>query len=212
MIKDVIDAGGPSLLIPVVLFALLFYAVRGLFGLHGRRSQHRREFLEQWDPKRFDDDLWLEVTIRHLYGTALPAHVIRTAFEHPHTSQALADLSDLWPFFNYDPETRTVRWQHRRHRHPTVRGLLRHWPVARYFLFAAAAVAGVYLATNVQGLNQWIFSIFAIITGSAAFLSLWHGEAEKAAAAVGEPWIRRINGGTSCSRAMEAEASNPSSD
>lgn len=50
LIKDVIAAGGPCLLIPVVLLALLFYAVRGLFGLHGRRSQNRREFLEHWDP------------------------------------------------------------------------------------------------------------------------------------------------------------------
>ena len=115
MFKDLISAGGPGLLIPVVLFALLFYAIRGLFGLHGRRSQHRREFLEHWDVKRIDDDLWLEVTIRHLYGTHLPAHVIRTAFAHPHTSQALLDLSELWPLLDYAPETRGVSWRHKRH-------------------------------------------------------------------------------------------------
>ena len=71
--------------------------------------------LEHWDPKRIDDDLWLEVTIRHLYGTHLPAHVIRTAFAHPHTSQALIDLSGLWLFLDYDSESRSVRWRHRRH-------------------------------------------------------------------------------------------------
>ncbi|EGD18123.1 hypothetical protein XGA_3286, partial [Xanthomonas hortorum ATCC 19865] len=44
MFKDMIAAGGPGLLIPIVLFALIIYATRGLFDLHGRRSQHRREF------------------------------------------------------------------------------------------------------------------------------------------------------------------------
>lgn len=193
VIKDVIAAGGPSLIIPVVLFALLFYAVRGAFGLHGRRSQHRREFLEHWDPKRIDDDLWLEVTIRHLYGTTLPAHVIRTAFKHPHTSQALLDLSELWIFFRYDPATRTVRWQHSRHHHATARGLLRHWPVVRYLLFAFTGVGAMYYAARIEGLNQWAFSILALIMWVCAFLSLWHGDAEKTAASVGEAWIDRIN-------------------
>lgn len=200
MIKDVIAVGGPGLLIPVVLFALLFYAVRGLFGLHGRRSQHRREFLEHWDPTRIDDDLWLEVTIRHLYGTHMPAHVIRLTFEYPHTSQALLDLSELWPFFDYDPETRTVSWQHKRHRHTTTRGLLRHWPAVRYFLFAGVGMGAALYATRAEGLNQWVFSILAVFMGTGAFLSLWHGEAEKVAATVGEAWIKRINTASASSK------------
>lgn len=193
LIRDVIAAGGAGFFIPVVLFALLLYAVRGLFGLHGRRSQHRREFLEHWDHKRIDDDLWLEVTIRHLYGTHLPAHVIRSALAHPHTSQALLDLSELWDFFDYDPETRAVAWKHKRHRSARMRGLLRHWPALRYFLFAGVGALAVHLATRVGGFNQWVFSILALIMFAAAFLSLWHGEALRVAAAVGEFWIKRIN-------------------
>lgn len=193
MFNDLISAGGPGLLIPVVLFALLFYATHGLFGLHGRRSQHRREFLEHWDPKRIDDDLWLEVTIRHLYGTHLPAHVIRTAFAHPHTSQALLDLSELWLFLDYDPETRRVSWQHKRHRRSTTRALLLHWPTLRYFLFACSGASVGYLATRVGGLNQWVFAVLAMILLVAAFLSLWHSDADKVAATVGEAWIERIN-------------------
>ena len=176
-----------------MLFALLLYAIRGLFGLHGRRSQHRREFLEQWDPKRIDDDLWLEVTIRHLYGTHLPAHVIRNALAHRHTSQALLDLSELWDFFDYDLGTRTVAWKHKRHRNPRTRGVLRHWPTLRYFLLAGVGSVAAYLATRVSGFNQWTFSILAMVMIATAFLSLWHGEASKAATTVGEAWIKRIN-------------------
>ena len=196
MIKDVIAAGGSGLLIPVVLFALLTYAARGLFGLHGRRNQSRREFLERWDPKRIDDDLWLEVTIRQLYGTNLPAHVIRQALAHPHASQALIDLSELWAFFKYDADTQTVRWQYSIHRNQTTRGLLRHWPLARYFLLAFSGMGAAYYAAHISGLSQWIFSVFAVVMGACAFISLWHGEAEKAAAAVGEAWIERINAGS----------------
>jgi len=197
MFNDVIAVGGPGLLIPVVLFALLVYAAKGLFGLHGRRSLHRREFLEQWDPKRIDDDLWLEVSIRHLYGTLLPAHVIRTAFAHPHTSQALVDLSELWPLFDYDSDRQSVRWRHGRHRYPKFRRLQRHLPVVKYFLLASAGAAAGYYAAHTAGLSQWVYSILAVLLIACAFLSLWNDDAEKTAAAVGEDWIKRINA-TSC--------------
>lgn len=193
LIRDVIAAGGAGFFIPVVLFALLLYAVRGLFGLHGRRSQHRREFLEHWDATRIDDDLWLEVTIRHLYGTHLPAHVIRNALAHPHTSQALLDLSELWDFFDYDPETRGVAWKYTPHRSARIRALLRHWPTLRYFLFAGVGALAAYLATHATGFSQWAYAILATVMIAAAFLSLWHGEALKIAERVGESWIRRIN-------------------
>ena len=193
LIKDVIAAGGAGFLIPVVLFALLLYAVRGLFGLHGRRSQHRREFLEHWDAKRIDDDLWLEVTIRHLYGTHLPAHVIRSALAHSHTSKALLDLSELWDFFDYDPETRAVAWKYKWQRNARARSLMRHWPTLRYFMFAGLGAYAAYLATRVVGFNQWVFSILGMVMIAAAFVSLWHSEALRVAATIGEPWIKRIN-------------------
>lgn len=209
MFNDLISAGGPGLLIPVVLFALLLYAIRGLFGLHGRRSQHRREFLEHWDPKRIDDDLWLEVTIRHLYGTHLPAHVIRTAFAHPHTSQALLDLSTLWDFFDYDPDSSVVTWKHQWHRNTQTRGLLSHWPTLRYFLFAVLGAIAVAAATHAGGFIQWVFSILALIMIAAALLSLWHGEAWKAAATVGGAWIKRINAASESHLATDGSISEP---
>lgn len=193
MFSELVTVGGPGLLIPVVLFALLLYAVRGLFGLDRRGNQRRLEFLEHWDPKRIDDDLWLEVTIRNLYGTHLPAHVIRTALAHPHTSQALVDLSDLWQLFRYEPETQRVSWQHNRYRHSAIRGLLRHYPTVRYFLFAITGVFAAYYAAHISGLNQWIISAFALFMGICAVLSLWHGDTERAAATVGEAWIKKIN-------------------
>ena len=77
--KELIEVGGANFLIPAVLSILVFYAIRGLFGLHGRRSQHRKEVLELWDGARSQDDVWLEIVVRHLVGVYLPAHAIRLA-------------------------------------------------------------------------------------------------------------------------------------
>lgn len=193
MLKDVIDAGGPGLLIPAILFALVLYVVRGLFGLHGRRSQHRREFIEHWNPERVDDDLWLEVAIRQLYGVYLPAHVIRTALTQPHSSQALIELSELWPFLHYDANRGTVRWRYARHRRSAARRLSRCWPFFRYLICALGALAMAYVATLVEGLSQWVYAALATILGVGAFISLWDENAEKIAHDVGEDWIARIN-------------------
>ncbi len=193
MFKDVIDAGGPGLLIPAVLFALAFYVIRGVFGFHGRKSQHRSEFLERWDPKRIDDDLWLEVTIRQIFGMYLPAHAIRVALLQPHCSQALIDLSELWNFLYYDNEHKAVRWLHKRHHNPRTRRFARYWGFARYVLLALGATISTIIAYTTTGLSQWVYASLAIILAAGALTSITYDEAEKIANTQGEAWIKKIN-------------------
>ncbi|MGO3127038.1 MAG: hypothetical protein ACTIJY_03085 [Luteimonas sp.] len=106
----------------------------------------------------------------------------------------MSDLSEIWAFLSYDADTQTVSWQYSIHRNQTTRGLLRYWPLIRYFLLAFSGAGAAYYAAHISGLTQWVISIFAAVMISCAFISLWHGEAEKAAAKVGEAWIKRING------------------
>lgn len=40
--KEILEAGGAAFLMPAVLFAIVLYLSRGLFGLYGRRSQNRK--------------------------------------------------------------------------------------------------------------------------------------------------------------------------
>ncbi len=114
--KELVDIGGIGFIIPAVLGLVVFHIARGLFGMHGRRHQSRKEFLELWDETRAGHDLWLETIVRHLIGTYLPAHVIRLALACPDKAQSLFDLSELWPLLRYDREARTVTWLHPRHR------------------------------------------------------------------------------------------------
>lgn len=201
MITDLVSAGGTGLLIPAVLFVLVLYGARGLFGWHGRRSQNRKEFLDLWTSERIDDDLWLEVTVRHLFGTYLPAHVIRTALRHPSSAQSLLDLSDLWPLLRYDAGSKTVRWKSARHRHLTRRSITRYAPLIRYSLLAGlASGAGLfaYLASD-NSLIRWTYSFLTLVLAGAAFASLNQEDAFKVAAESGERWISRINGDNNAS-------------
>jgi hypothetical protein len=197
VLKDVVDAGGPGLLIPAILFALVLYAARGLFGLHGRKNQNRREFLELWNPERVDDGLWLEVTVRHLFGTYLPAHVIRVALAHPASSQALIELSELWAFFHYDASNQTIRWKSSRHQKPVARKLSRYMPLLRYFgLALLGAACGLFAYWNDNSLIKWIYSFLALIFAIGALTNLMHDDAVKIADESGEDWIARINAST----------------
>lgn len=195
MIKDIVDAGGPGLLIPALLFLLVLYAARGIFGLHGRKGQHRKEFLELWDPAQVNDDLWLEVAIRHQFGTYPPAHVIRTILRYPATSQGLLDVSELWPLLRYDASTQTVRWRSARHEKLGDSKVARFAPFLWYFILASLAGVAVIIAYHAEQsmLIRWTYSVLAVILVGAAFIQLMRDDAIKVAAESGNWWIQRIN-------------------
>lgn len=193
--KELVEIGGVGFIIPAVLSVVMLYAIRGLFGMHGRRSQSRKEFLELWDEKRARDDLWLETSIRHLIGTYLPAHVIRLALSCPDKAQSLFDLSDLWPLLCYDRKTRTVTWLHARHRHPGKRRQGRFLLYLGYFACATSAflVANAAANSGPRTFSGWVFGILAILLGVIAIFILMREETIKVANAVGDEWIHRIN-------------------
>lgn len=203
MFKDLVEAGGAALLIPAILFSVTVYVIRGLFGLYGKKSEHRRDFLERWDYARAHDDLWLEVIIRQLYGTYLPAHVIRLAPASPHSSQALLDLSSLWPLLRYDEHTQTVKWRYKRDRSAFMRRLGRYAPALRYLLFCLIGSASGIAAYKTSGASQWIYAILATVMVALAFTTLSYDDAAKIADASGEAWISKINS-TSRSRHNQA--------
>jgi hypothetical protein len=195
VMKELVEAGGAGFLIPAVLFAIVLYAVRGIFGLHDQKSKIRREFLELWDRARSQDDLWLEVAVRHWMGTYLPAHVIRLAFEQPDKSQSLIELSELWPFLRYDRSSRTVEWGNRRLRTIERSRIGRFLWVLVYFVsisFALLLAAGAYQLADADG-QKWIYSIGAAIFFLGAFASLMRADTAKVIVTDGEEWIRRIN-------------------
>jgi hypothetical protein len=193
--KEILEAGGAGFLLPAVLFVMVLYAIRGVFGLHTWRGQNRREFLELWDKARSSDDLWLEVCVRHLFGTHLPSRVIRLALDQPDRSRSLADLSVLWDLLAFDPEHQTVHWRNtlpaKVARSRCGRGLCF---VASYVCVLvdviAAVIAAHYGHTHFAG---WVYSVCALAVGAVALLCSSHDDAVKTAARAGNRWVDLIN-------------------
>ena len=195
MLNELIKMGGAGFLIPAVLSVVVLYAIRGLFGWQGQRSQHRKAFLELWDEARQQDDLWLEVAVRHWLGTYLPAHVIRLALSQPDKSLSLIELSELWPLLHYDRDARTVRWLHRRHNTPAKLRGGRFLLLAGYFASGLLAVFAIVVASTYgpHTLSGWVYGTVAVILGFVAPVCLMRDDTIKIGAAVGEEWLDRIN-------------------
>lgn len=193
--KELVDIGGIGLIIPGVLGIVVLHLARGLFGMHGRRSQSRKEFLELWDEARARDDLWLETIVRHLIGTYLPAHVIRLALTCPDKVQSLLDLSELWPLMQYDRETKKVKWLDDDNCDIARRKRGRIYLYLGYFVCAMAAflLAVSAAKSGPQSVGGWVFSVLAVVLGSLAFFLLLRDNTMKVAVTVGDEWINRIN-------------------
>lgn len=191
----IIEFGGKGFLIPAVLCVLVLYATRGLFGLHGRRSQHRKEFLELWDSARSQDDFWLEVIVRHLIGVYLPGHVIRLALAQPNRGEALLELAELWPLWRYSPETQKVDWLSKRHRVLTKHKAGRPAIFVAYFACAIIAIiSGVASAAyGPDTISGWVFGAFSVTMIGVAISFAQYDKTIQIAIAAGDHWIDRIN-------------------
>lgn len=195
MLKEILEVGGSGYLIPVLLLIGSLYVTRGIFGLHGRRSQHRREFLELWDSAQSQDDLWLEVAIRHLFGTYMPARVIRLALNQSDKSQALRDLSELWPLLRFNEESHMASWRGRWLRSSKHRKIQRYLFLAGYVLFPLVAVGSALIAIGspTASFASWIYWVNAALFVVVAFICLEKTETVGIAERVGDEWLARIN-------------------
>jgi hypothetical protein len=64
---------GAWAVVPAASVAFAGYAFSMLIGLHRTKSQQRMEFLGLWRGAGHMDDMAIEVAVRHLCGTYLPA-------------------------------------------------------------------------------------------------------------------------------------------
>lgn len=195
MLKDLVDVGGSGLFVPAVLSIVVLYGARALFSLHGRRGQHRREFLELWDSNRIKDDFWLEISIRHLFGAYLPAHVIRIALSQPDRGKSLKDLVKLWPQYWFETDSLTVGWRHTYRQKSGLIVIERALWILTYIFLAFAAVDSALTASRAEPTTffAWVHWTFALVAVGTAFHCLNAQEAAQVAASSGNSWISRIN-------------------
>ncbi|MFZ5636430.1 MAG: hypothetical protein ACOY82_07550 [Pseudomonadota bacterium] len=193
--REILEVGGAGFLIPAVLFVLVLYGIKGLYGLIGHRSRHRKEFLDLWDPARAQDDLWLEVIVRHHFGTTLPACIIRLALAQPDKSQSLSEVCVLWPLIRYERETQTVAWQSRRHVDLNTRRIERGAMKVAFPALALVAVGCgiVVVETGPHTISGWVYAIASLAASGWALVVVARHETITVAIEIGDDWVRRIN-------------------
>ena len=186
--------GGPFL-IPLALLGVVAWSVKHLFDLAASRRQHRRDFMDAWDLAKCDDDMRLEIVVRHLIGEYIPAPVIRAALEAGYPSRTLLDLEASWPKLRFDPDPGELVVQPAYLGSQLVRGALRvFWAIA----YVACAVAAWQLATWAASMGSaepraWLAWFGAASLAIMALACLGKGDSLKKLAQTGLPTIARLN-------------------
>ena len=195
MIEQLLSVGGQQLLLPVLIALGGLYAARGLFGLHGRMGQRRRDFIELWSSERAQDDLWLQVVVRHLFGSYLPAPVIRKVMGWPDAAASLLAIADVWPMLILDPETKAVRWKRKLYENARLMRAMRFLMFAAYVALASVAVLAGFISFRSPALSlpAISFAITALALGGVSLVCLMRYDSLEAAYKHGPGLLARLN-------------------
>ncbi|MBD7923728.1 hypothetical protein [Xanthomonas bonasiae] len=212
VIKQLLQVGGLPLAVPMIIIVLGSILVKGGFGLLRARSADRKDFLDAFKDIDTRSDLWLCVSIRHLFGQYLPTSLIRKLMVGPNPGRALLDVSDGWEFFIFDVATSQVRWRNQKHINARTRkrkvlmlnvgyfflgcpGLfLAYWIVAGKFAQQFAVVAWVYVALAAIGAIACLIRGDRLKDASLAAEWLGLGDREVSSGAQRFQKKRKING------------------
>lgn len=169
MIDKLIESSGGRLLLPIVLALVAASLAKGIFGLYRSKSADRRDFLDLWSKAESQSDLWLEVAVRHLVGTYLPASLIRSLMRSPQAGRALLDVAESWDLLEMHDETNEVHWRTKRHRNLKWRKI--EWRVYLLGYFLAMGFGGylIFLAfmssastLQLKEVNLWLYGAIFI--------------------------------------------------
>ncbi|MEN1971285.1 hypothetical protein WCE34_02895 [Luteimonas sp. MJ204] len=192
MIKELLEASGGRLLLPLAAVLAGVYLARGLFGLSRFRSQSRRDFLELFRDWQQRDDLWLTVAVRHLFGAYLPPALIRRLMAGPQPGRALLEVANAWDLIDLQDDTGEVYWRSRFLGSERLRRFVKGSAMASYVMLAAAAVLlglGAY-AGGWAIAAPWVLWVYAGFAAVLAFRCLDYGiEVERAHVAANR-WCR----------------------
>ena len=186
---------GTPAIIPAVMVLLGGYGISMLVGLHRTKSQQRTEFLALWKGVYETDDMALEVAVRHLCGTYIPARVIRTVCRTDHCADGIFEVAQLWPLLQYDRPTGSVTWAKAKYAAAKSLGWARLWSSVGYFLVGLGALACVQIAVSVgpKSLLGWLCGLNALLFTVIAFGLLARSDTIAFAQKHGPHWLKRLN-------------------
>lgn len=194
MIEKLLGMADGQWFVALLVVGALTTLAKGLFGLRRSTSQDRRDFLDLWS-RRSSDDLWLEVAVRHQFGSYLPASLIRQLQRSPQAGRALLDVASGWDFLDMKDGTGEIHWRARRHENPRLRKLERKALMVLYFALAfPGLMLGYYALIAKSGLlASWMMWPFvALLLGTALFCLIRHDTLDMAERSMTR-WLRPPN-------------------
>lgn len=164
MLDKLLEIGDGKLLIPVLCAVVGALFVKGIFNLHRSKSTDRRDFLDLWMRKEARDDVWLEVSVRHLFGTYLPASIIRSLMQSPQAARTLMEVSEFWDLLEMNDETLEIGWKKKSHATAKGRRIWRYSLNGLYFIAMAVALLCAYVAIVADAkttlvLTLWVYAV-----------------------------------------------------
>jgi len=202
MMEEILKTLGPWAVVPAASMALAGYAISVLVGLHRTKSQQRIEFLNLWRGADQMDDMALEVAVRHLCGTYLPARIVRRICNSDHCADGVFEVAQLWPLFRYDAVSGTVGWAKPEYAIEKKLSAGKRWYAAAYFGLALTAFGFLAVAVGAgpTKLLAWVCGLNTLLFPVLAFASLAKSETFALAGKVGLQWLGKLNGGAGVAR------------
>lgn len=190
-----VSAIGNWAILPAALLALAGYLISLLVGLHGTKSQSRTKFMELWPAAVKQDDMALEVTIRHGFGTYIPASVIRRACRLDHCADRILLLAQLWPLLQHRRPDGRLQWIKRSYEDPRHLARVERGFTALYFVIALSAFASFSVAVNLghKSILAWMCGVNALLFLTVAFGMLGKAEMFAVARKQGERLLEEVN-------------------
>lgn len=184
----------------LVLVAPMAVAALAIFkwgvSRHDAQFARQREFLQNWKDPEHLDDLSIEVLVRQLTGSYLPAALVRRVCRRERTEvvRTLIDLAVIWPLVEWDACTGRATWK-RIAKSPRIRRL------KEFVLWLAYLTAGILggsalVAVALQKPDPIIgfaATAWGVILVSFAGIALWKTDAWGTANKCGDVLLRSVN-------------------
>lgn len=195
MIEDVVSALGNWAIMPAALLALAGYLISLLVGLYGTKSHARTKFLELWPAASKQDDMALEVTVRHGFGTYIPASVIRRACRLDHCADRIVLLAQLWSLLQHRRPDGRLQWAKLSYADPKYLARVGRGFTALYFVVALSAFGSFSVAIDLghKSTLAWMCGVNGLLFLTVAFGMLGRAEMFSVARKHGERLLEEVN-------------------
>jgi len=191
MIERLLQMSDGKLLLPLIVVVIGVTLVKGTFSLARSRSVDRRDFLELFKKYDAESDLWLSVAVRHLFGSYLPASLIRQLMSGPQPGRALLDVSNSWDLLDMHDETGELHWRRKMFVSAKARKFATWLLSALYFALASVSLLLAYRAIIgvFDGKTLWIAWAYVFLCAMGAFSCLAYGDILKGADKAARRWL-----------------------